>query len=243
MDNQASGNVHVVSGTITSNYEITNDGTITIDAGGEIDNSMYQLTNGGTLSVSGSFKTYSITNNGEITLAGDDGSIVNFGGLSNQASANVHVVSGTITCNDEITNDGTITIDAGGEIDNYMYQLNNGGTGTLSVSGSFKTYSIANSGEITLTGVDGSIANFGGLANYASANVYVVLGSKITNNGDITNGGTITVDTDGEIDNSGYQLTNGGTLSVAGIINNVWGMDNLASGIVHVVSCTITINY
>ncbi len=227
-----------VDGTLTLNSATINNGTVTVDSGGEIDLTGSGVLNGGDLGNAGTIDVTGSGNalHGETVTANNMLEVKSGGALSiDQIStvANTQTtVDGTLTLNSATINNGTVTIDSGGEID-------------LTGSGVLNGGDLGNAGQINVTGTGNALHNATVTANNmlevksggalsidqtsTVANTQTTVDGTLTLNSATINNGTVTVDSGGEIDLTGSGVLNGGDLGNAGTID-VTGSGNALHG-------------
>jgi hypothetical protein len=240
-----------------SSLGLNNQGTLSVSAGdtmqigtaagGALTNFSGTALTGGAYSVAGTLQfgasgTNIVTDAANISLTGPGAEIVDFGGnnvLTNLAtiakggSFSLGSKFGTFTTTGNFTDNGTLSVGAGGKfIVDFSDGLTNfSGTtltgGTYKISGALEFAGaniVTNDANITLTGAASKIegkAGANGLANFAVNDGSFTLGSKrsFTTAGNFTDNGSLTIGS-GDIFNVNGNLTNqSGTVLTGGSYN------------------------
>ena len=207
------------TGTITSgsNSKIlvpsglsTNAGLINL-TGGTFDNNNHPLTNTGQISGFGIFRSSGLTNNGNITFSGTNGSTTTINGdVTNAAGKTINVKFNPAIFTGNITNNGLIK--------------------TTSTTATFAASFTNNGSYLSDPSVNifSSLNNTGTMAG-GSGDVFTLApGGAFTNSGTFNNGGTLNAN--GDITNSGT-FTQSGTIttSTTATFTNTAGLATFAS--------------
>ncbi|NHF73849.1 hypothetical protein [Paracoccus xiamenensis] len=211
------GRILTVAGTLDSDVENENTGTVTLQSGTIIGD----IANAGTLTGNGTVDG-AVTNTGEVT---SDGTLT-IDQLSNNNTVNVAAGS-TLASGNTVRN--TAALNVAGTLQGAV---TNGPRGTVALDGGTVTGAINNSGTVAGTGTLSGDLNSSGIANLAGTAQTIVNSGQFTlvDQGTLrvdalTNrdGGTLSVDS-GETLTSARRVDNQGVLRLAGQLNG--GVNN-----------------
>jgi hypothetical protein len=217
--------------------------TLLVQSGGFINNSTLQASNGGVLQIAGSTidntgGTMQALNNSTVLLGGN--SFITGGTLATADSGSIHVVSGQTANLNGVTNNGTFIVDNNSLLNLQSGTITNNGTITVAAGGnptdiglSSGDVTLAGSGTVTLGGANARLyANNGAwrLTNNETIQGSGLLGfgqTQLTNNNLIdanSPGNTLLVQVNGSFNAATMQASNGGVLRIDNsVINNAGG--------------------
>jgi hypothetical protein len=246
------GRLLTLNGNLEVNANLTNSGTLVLNAGGKLiykttANSLpggtFNWNSGGTVSVGsggqlnlsatlniGSGRVLEVQSSGILNHTGSSLTVQSGGLLEVQASSILNRTGGTLTLQSgglldvdgTLNNSANLTINAGGNLTNAG-QTNHTG-GTLQVLGV-----LANTGTLNLA-ASFTLSSGGNLNNTGEVNhtagSFQVSGS-ITNIGDLNNGAGLTIASGGNCNNTGIFNHTGGNLQLqsGGVLTNATGAE------------------